>query len=335
MVSITGFLFCAAIIFIAGKKLSYYGNIIAELTGLGRAWIGLILLASVTSLPELMTGISAAAIVQSADLAVGNIFGSCAFNLGILALMDAFVPKKRPIFGHAPQVPIHIATASVSIVLLALGGLGLFLPDDIVIMPGISLVSISFIAIYFFAIRMIYQIQLRNLVADTLSNEKKRIQEISLKRAVSLFAVFGIITIVASLFLPNYAEDIAHNTGLSESFFGTLFLAASTSLPEIAISFAAVRVGSIDLSIGNLLGSNLFNIFVLGISDLFYTRGHLLKEASPYHLISVLATVIMTAVAIAGLTYHSETKRFRMAWDAIIIFVTYVINLLLVYRLTG
>jgi cation:H+ antiporter len=82
--------------FFAWKKLSYYGDLLSELTGLGKAWIGLILMAGVTSLPELMVGISSSAIVESADLAAGDILGSCLFNLGILAVMDAFLPKDKP-----------------------------------------------------------------------------------------------------------------------------------------------------------------------------------------------------------------------------------------------
>ncbi|MBK8657831.1 MAG: hypothetical protein IPN22_02870 [Bacteroidetes bacterium] len=77
MLNFFGFLFCAVVIFLAGKKLAHYGDLIAELTGLGKAWIGLILMASVTSLPELMVGISSSALVGSADLAVGDIWELC------------------------------------------------------------------------------------------------------------------------------------------------------------------------------------------------------------------------------------------------------------------
>ena len=73
MESVFGFLTCAILIFFAGKKLSYYGDLIAEMTGLGKAWIGLILMASVTSLPELMVGISSSAIVKDANLAAGDV----------------------------------------------------------------------------------------------------------------------------------------------------------------------------------------------------------------------------------------------------------------------
>ena len=93
MFNILGFLICAVIIFFAGRKLSFYGDMIAEKTGMGKAWIGLILMATVTSLPELMVGVSSSAIVASADLAVGDIVGSCTFNLAILAILDLFVPN--------------------------------------------------------------------------------------------------------------------------------------------------------------------------------------------------------------------------------------------------
>ena len=125
MLYIAGFLACAAIIFFAGKKLSLYGDLLAEKTGMSKGWIGLILMASVTSLPELMVGISSAAIVKSADLATGDILGSCAFNLGILAMLDAFIPKHQPLFGIAS--PRHMLIAALGIILLSLVGFALFL----------------------------------------------------------------------------------------------------------------------------------------------------------------------------------------------------------------
>ena len=120
-------------------------------------------------------------------------------------------------------------------------------------------------------------------------------------------------------------------TGLEKSFVGTFFLAASTSLPEIAVSIAAVRMGSIDMAVGNLLGSNIFNILILAIDDLFYTKGLLLQDASPGHLISILSTILMSAIVIIGLSYHAKGKRYFLAWDAILIFIIYIINLFLLF----
>ena len=155
---------------------------------------------------------------------------------------------------------------------------------------------------------------------------------LSLRRIVLWYSFFAFIIIASALALPFFAEHLAEETGLGKSFVGTLFLAVSTSLPEIAVSIAAVRMGSIDLAVGNLLGSNLFNVFILAIDDVFYTKGNLLKDASDMHILSVFSTLIMTAVVIIGLTITSGGKRFRMAWDSFLIFLIYILNLVLLYR---
>jgi cation:H+ antiporter len=147
-----------------------------------------------------------------------------------------------------------------------------------------------------------------------------------------MYALYALITIAVALFLPYFAEEIAIKTGLGKSFVGTLFLAVSTSLPEIAVSLAAIRMGSIDISVGNLLGSNIFNILILAIDDIVYTKGDLLKDASDSNLFSVLATIIMSAIAIIGLTFRVSNKRFFLGWDALLILIIFILNLTLLYH---
>lgn len=334
MLSFAGFAICAVIIFFAGKKLSLYGEMIADLTGWGKAWVGLILLASVTSLPELMVGVSSTYVLEAPDLAVGDILGSCAFNLGILAMLDAFVPGHKTIFGTASQS--HVLAATLGIILLAMVALGLYLPDDLVAAPSIGLTSIGFIVIYFVSVRLLYKYELKRQLAAAVVVEKEHgIVIITLKKAVLFYCLYAAITIAAALFLPYFADNIAEQTGLGKTFVGTLFLAASTSLPEIAVSYSAIRRGSIDLSVGNLLGSNMFNIFILALDDIWYTKGHLLKDASDTHMISVLFIILMSAIAIIGLSYRVEKKRYLMALDAFLIFSAYILNMLLLYVLTA
>ena len=334
MIHAGGFLLCAVIIFFAGKKLSFYGDQLAEKTGMGKAWIGLILMASVTSLPELMVGISSAAIVQSADLAVGDILGSCAFNLGIIAIMDAFLPRHHTLLGTAS--PNHILAAALGIILISLVGVAIFLPDDIVLSSWIGVTSLSFIIIYLFSIRLIY-LNEKNLAKASQGSQigQHTNIDISLKTIIGKYALFALIIIAAALTLPYFAEKIAEDTGLDKSFVGTFFLAVSTSMPEIAVSLAAVRMGSLDLAVGNLLGSNLFNILILAIDDIFYAQGHILKDASPYNIISVFSAILMTAVAIIGLSYRTKGKRFLLAWDAALIFLIYIVNIFLLYQLSN
>ncbi len=326
MVYIIGFIFSALVIFFAGRKLSLYGDLLAEATGISKGWIGIILMASITSLPELMVGIGSVSIVKSADLAVGDIVGSCAFNLGILALLDAFTPKHKPIFGIASQS--HILNAGLGIILIGIVGLAMYIPHQLAVTPWIALSSIIFIIVYLISIRIIYTNEKNhsNNIEHNHSSENK----LSLKFLIFRYAFFSLIIIGAALSLPYFAEHIAEMTGLKQSFIGTFFLAVSTSLPEIAVSIAAVKMGSIDLAVGNLLGSNIFNILILAIDDLFYTKGLLLQDASPTHLISILSTIIMSAIVVIGLSYHAKGKRFFLAWDAVVIFIVYIINLYLI-----
>ena len=123
-------LVCALVIIVAGANLSKYGDVIAEKSGLGRAWIGLILMASITSMPELITGVSSVALVGELDLAFGDIMGSCVFNLAILALMDP-MNGKASIFSKAGKG--HVLSAAFSVLLIGIAAISIettsFRPD--------------------------------------------------------------------------------------------------------------------------------------------------------------------------------------------------------------
>jgi cation:H+ antiporter len=334
MSHVFGFLVCAIVIFLAGRSLSYYGDLLAEKTGMGKAWIGLILMASVTSLPELMVGISSSALLQSADLAVGDILGSCAFNLGILALMDVFVPNGHSLLGTASRS--QVVAASLGIILMSMAGLAIFLPTSIVIIPWVGLISILFIVVYLVSVRLIYLNEKNPENGDNqLSSQRHDLKAVTLRFIITRYVFFALIIIVSALALPYFADHIAEDTGLGRSFVGTFFLAISTSLPEIAVSLAAVRMGSIDLAVGNLLGSNLFNILILAMDDILYTKGHILKDASVYNLISVFSAILMTSVVVIGLSFRVKGKQYLLAWDAMLVGIIYVINLFLLYMFTN
>src|SRR5487761_2271911 len=152
---------------------------------------------------------------------------------------------------------------------------------DIIVASWMGITSFLFIIGYFVAIRMIYQNDRRQVhdpVPEPAATTAR--SAVDLKKAIGYFVLHAGIVVVAGFFLPYFAAGISARTGLGQSFVGTLFLAASTSFPEIAVSFTAVRAGYVDMAVGNLLGSNIFNILILSIDDLFYGKGHLLKDAS-------------------------------------------------------
>jgi len=137
----------------------------------------------------------------------------------------------------------------------------------------------------------------------------------------------------AALVLPSLGADVARQTGLGEAFVGSLFIAFTTSLPEVVVSIAAVRLGAVDLAIGNVLGSNLFNMVILAIDDVVYLKGPLLAASEPTHMVTIVAAVAMQALFLIALTYRVMTKRFVVSWDTAGIAGVYVSAVGIMYML--
>jgi cation:H+ antiporter len=324
-----GFIVCTSLIVYSGTKLSKYGDIIAEKTGLGRTWIGVVLMASVTSLPELVTGVGSVTFADVPDIAAGDVLGSCVFNMLIIALLDA-VHKPMPISTKAHHG--HVLSAGLGIILLGAVAISLFFGNRLPPLGWIGPYTILFMTIYFVAMRLVYfyeKKQLAEFVKEIAVELKYK--EISTKNAVINYAANALVVIISAIFLPGIGEGIAEATGLGQTFVGNIFIAISTSLPEVVVSFAALRINAVDLAIGNLFGSNVFNIFILGIDDIFFVKGPLLSFVNQSHMISALSAIIMTAIAIIGLTYRAEKKRMFIAWDSAGILIVYVINLMLLF----
>lgn len=326
-----GFIICTALIVYSGSKLSKYGDIIAEKTGLGRVWVGVVLMASVTSLPELVTGISSVTYAGVPDIAVGDVLGSCVFNMLILAFLDA-VYRPMPISAKAHHG--HILSAGFGIFLLSIVITSLFLKDNILPLGWIGPYSLLFVGIYLISMRLIYLYEKRKIdVFKRQMTIELQYEDISTKTAILNYSINAFIVIIAAIFLPKIGEGIAEATGLGQTFVGNIFIAISTSLPEIVVSTAAVKMGAINLAIGNLFGSNIFNIFILAIDDIFFIKGPILSFVNPNHIISALSAISMTTIAIIGLTYRSEKRPLLLAWDSIGIVLIYVTNLMLLYMM--
>ncbi len=315
---LTGFVGCTILIFNSGKKLVKYGDKIAEFTGLGRAWIGLILMASITSLPELITGISSVTYVDSPDLATGDVLGSCMFNMLILSLMDARI--KRPLMSLVKSS--HLLAGLYGIILVSITGLAILINDKIPTIFNISVFSLVIIIVYIVTIYHIY-------LFDKRINENDKINEsILTKDSINTILIKYVLNVVvvaiSAIFLPYFGEKLSTEWGVSKTFFGTLFIATSTSFPELSVSFISIRMKLYDITVGNLLGSNLFNIFILAVDDFFYTKDALFNVIEKNHLISVVTTVIMIAMAGIGILVKSTRKIWLLSLDTFLILFLYV-----------
>ncbi len=321
------FIFCTGLIFISGSLLSRYADTLAETTGMGHTWIGLILLATVTSLPELATGLSSVVAANVPEIAVGDVLGSCVFNLMLIGILDCFY-RRGPVLSHVDQG--HILSAGFGVLLIGIAGISLLLGTQ-QLFGGIG--WFGFYSIFILILWVI-------MVKKVFSFEKKRMEEISQsleekfpdmhrKNHWIYFKVFmnaGII-IGAGIWLPFIGHRISEATGLGDTFVGNLLVAASTSLPEIVTSFAALRLGAPDLAVANLFGSNLFNMAVLAMDDLAYLHGPLLSNVSVTQMVSVFSALMMTGICVAGLIFRSSKKGLGvLSWEGFGLIIVYLLN---------
>ncbi len=321
----TQFALCVLLIGIAGFKLSRYGDVIAEKTGMGGTWVGLILLATVTSLPELITGISAVSFAHTPEIAVGDVLGSCVFNLMIIVVLD-FLQRGESVYTRASTG--HILSAGFGVVLIGIVGFNILLAQSGYVwrIGHVGLYTPIILMVYAIAMRTVFRYERAHLDAYT-EQSVERYPEMTLREAAIGYAIAALVVAAAGLWLPFVGKELALTMGWHESFVGTLFVAFVTSVPELVVTIAALRIGALDMAIGNLLGSNLFDIAILALDDLLYLPGPILSHVSATHGVSALSAMVMTGVAIIGLLYRPRTRVFKtVGWVSIFLFLVYLLN---------
>lgn len=349
--AIAQFSLSAAVIIAAGVFLARFADQIAEITGLGRLLVGSILLAGATSLPELAVDISAVR-MNMPDLAVGDLMGSSLMNLLILAMLDLTRHSRgkmlsRVAAGHALSGTMSMALAGLAAMAIFICTSGKISAEELArwSLLGISPPTWIIMAAYCLGVRTVFLDQrisarLAAEAADAAAAAKGEPPPSAaatahppLWKPVTGFAVAAVAVVVAGPFLAESAGEIADLSGLGKSFVGTTFVAFSTSLPELVSSLAAVRMGALDLAIGNVFGSNTFNMLLLAPLDVLQP-GSLFAVVSPVHVISGLATIVVTAVAVMGQLYHVETRRRVLEPDALLMLLLIFAALFLVHQLS-
>jgi len=318
------FLICAALVIFFGAKLSRYGDMIARKTRLGGLWVGLLLLAAVTSLPELVTGIGAVALVESPDLALGTAFGSNLFNLAIIAILD-IAYRQGPLLTSAGAG--HRLSAGVGIVLIGFAAGSILLSREWGGALGwVSIYSLVLVVLYLLGASRILRFERKQ--GGSQPARALRYEDISARRTYVGFAVAALAIIGLGTWLAIIGDELAAATGWGDSFVGSLFLAATTSLPELVVSIVALRLGAVDMAIANMLGSNMFNMgIVIAGDDLFYREASIFSasETSDVYVYAASVAILMTLIVIGGLTFRTKRKLpIGMSWYSVALIVAYV-----------
>ncbi|MBL8850051.1 MAG: hypothetical protein JNG89_10215 [Planctomycetaceae bacterium] len=316
------FLALAAIIVAAGVALARCGDRIAELSGLGRSLVGLVLLASATSLPEFTVAWNSVRI-GAIDLTMGDVLGSSLINLLILAILDLSSRQRGKMLSN--MAAAHALSAAAGILLTSIVLLFLLLDVQWTLWrmgPG----TIAVVVAYLFTLRLVYFDQ---QFAMQLHPTEKPQSGRWWPYALGFMAAASVV-LVAGPRLAHTADQLAELTGLGRTFFGTVFVAGITSLPEAVATIEALRLGARDMAVGNVFGSNAFNMIIPAVGDLASGQP-ILALASDVHLITATAVILVTTIAILGLLYRAEKRYWLVEPDAALMIVLILGSLALVY----
>lgn len=300
---------CALAIAYAGTRLTRLADAIGEKTGMSGSWIGLLLLAAVTSLPELATGISAVTAAQAPNIAVGDVLGSTVFNLALLVILDVL---HRPDTIYSRASTGHVLSAGFGIILLAVVGASMLLERERVLpaLGSIGAYTPLLVVLYLVALRSVFAYERRQAESLPTSREA-RYAGLPLRNALLQFTAFAGVVTLAGILLPMAGARIADEMGWTRTFVGTLLVAGATSLPEVVVTLAALRLRALDMAIAGLLGSNLFDLLIIAIDDVFYTKGPLLAAVSPVHAVTAFSAAMMSGAVIVGLVYRPRQRVLR------------------------
>lgn len=324
------FVLCLAIILFAGTKLARYGDAIAEKTGLGRIWIGLVLIAAITTMPELVTSVSSVALVASPDLALGTLIGSCLFNLTILALLD-ILHFRTPVLTLAS--PRHVMSAAWGALLIAIAAGGILAGAKFsgLALGWVGIPSIIILVVYFIGMRQMFLSE-RGYRSSTAKADFLQYEEILAKTAYLRFALAAAAVIGAGIWLSFIGDEISEVYGWSASFVGSLFLAITTSAPELVVTIAALRLGAVDMAVADVLGANMLDVAIVFPVDLFYAKGTVLSSVSGSHLITAAVVVVMNLLVIAALKLQRRRKTFIViSWYALVLLGLYIFGAYMLY----
>lgn len=318
------FLITSAAIVIAATQLAKYGDIIAVRTRLSGMFIGVLLLAGATSLPEVITSISSLN-QNSPNLAAGNLLGSNAFNMLLLAIIDVVTINQRVLRKGALK---HALTGSLAVFMI--GVVIFFMIANIQLSIGwVGIDSIIIITIYIISVRLIQQ----NSTPVNFDSGKQIIPTGTprLRTGIIGFLIAATGIVLITPLMVESASQISEITGLGATFIGTTLVALVTSLPEFVTTLAAIKIGANDMAIGNLFGSNMFNMFAIGLTDIFFSQGRFLSAIDPAFLLVGMLGLIMTGLALIGNLAKIEKRIWFIEIDVLLLILVYLSGLWLLY----
>ena len=329
----------AALVWMAGIRLSDTTDVLSSRLGLGQALGGLILLAIVTNLPEIAITVSAA-LSKELGVAVGNILGGIAIQTVVLVVLDAFgVGGREPLTYRAASLSLVLEGVLV-IAVLTVAVMASQLPTSFIVWrvePGGLLIAVLWIAgVWLIAKARAGLPWHEEGVAPGGQKEPhghsraKKEQMAASKgigtgRAVVVFSMAAVVTLVAGVLLEQSGEAIARDVGMSGVLFGSTFLAAATALPEVSTGITSVRMGDYQLAVSDIFGGNAF-LPVLFLMASLLSGVAVLPQAHDTDIYLTGLGILLTAVYICGLIFRPGRRTLHMGIDSLAVLILYLMG---------
>lgn len=325
----------AVAVWLAGTHLARCADRIAEVSGLGREVLGVLLLGGVTALPELAVAVSAT-VGGAPALAVNNILGSVCINLVILAGADAVYGRRRALTA-TPADPLLLLQGALGILLLAIVAAATVAGDEPV--AGMGAWSWLLLAAFLGAVFVIAKSRRlcswvpthRSAPAPRRDDDDKASQP--LQQLILQTVGVGAVILVAGYALATSGEALAEQTGLGASFFGAVALAMATSLPEISTVSAAVRLRRYEMALGDALGAIVFNLATIVVVDALHRGSPVLVEAGRFAGFAALLAIVLATVYLIGMIERRDRTIGRMGVDSWIVLACYAAGIGVLYTL--
>lgn len=319
---VSAFIFVTLIIGWFGIKMTKTARDLAQSTGLGEALMGAVFIGASTSLSGITTSVSAAA-SGYAELAVSNGLGGIAAQTAFLALAD--IAYRRANLEHAAASAENLFMSSFLLTLLAIHALALSVPTISIF--GVHPATIVLIIVYVYGVHLLAHTHetpmwLPRKTKDT-SSEPEDKSHLYDRQLWIRFTYYGTIVALAGWSLAQLAIPLGEKAGLPHGIVGGIFTAVSTSIPELVVAITAVRMGSLNLAVGDIIGGNAFDTLFIAASDIAYREGPIYADISSAEQFWLANSMLMTGVLLMGLIYRERHGPGNIGLESVVLLVLY------------
>lgn len=334
------FAVAAILVWGAGTRLSRYLDAIATRTGIGAGFLGLLVLGGITSLPEAAT-VASASLAGNASLAVNNLLGSASANIVLLAIADAILGRRA--LASVVGDPTPLLQGVLGVILLAVVVAAITVGD--VAVAGVGLWSAALVVLFLFSAWLTSKYEHRrtwsvvstdegldSAVLDVIAPVEAGDKGGSVRSYVVRSAITAVVILAGGYVLAESGDAIARQTGIGSGLVGLVLVGFATSLPEISTIYEAVRLERYKLVLGNIFGTNIFNVVLIFLADIFYAGPPIFNATGLFEAVATLLAIVLTSIYLVGLLERRDRTFFRMGYASLAVIIVYVAGIVLLYE---